>query len=189
MKQVYDGYAHNDPRVKIDYTDVANKDRWTKTWVAVVTNKALFQLCEGEPYVTWTADDVCVHPKKLEILVKFLENHPNESMVAGQLQMYDRKGKVLNTLGGKTYKSASCMLDWVQPMMRRMLIDKVGRLQEYPFTVLLDARYWTSIARLGVHACGIPLVLDKMPSYTKQTCKIPAKRAKGLAWRDHGVMP
>lgn len=178
MKKIYEEYAQKDSRVRVDYTNVPNNDRWKKVWVAVVTNKCLFKVCEREPYVVFMADDNWMHPKKLETLVTFLDQHPHEGMVAGKLQVYGRNGRVLQTFGGVTVANAFCRLDFVQPMIRRKVIDKVPRFQEMPFNPLVDARFWQSIARLGVRACGVPTVLDRMPGYTKQTCMNPTKRAR-----------
>jgi len=172
MQQIYSQYS--DSRIKIDRTEVPNEDREKFTapgccswnWTAVVANKALFtELSEKEPYVVLTADDDYMMPNKLEVLASFLDNHPEASMVSGVMEIISSDGIVTRSHGGVNYKSATENIDWVQPMYRRGLLDKIGTIPtEDPATI--DVVLFNLVAELTDCCYGIPIVLDRHPAFT-----------------------
>jgi len=172
MREIYVQYAEDDPRIKIDHTEVNNSDRYEKWWCAVVINKALFELSEGEPYIIMSVDDGIMMPRKLEVLAEFLDTHPDVSMVAGMLEIVSGKnheGKVWRRHGGEKYRSGCGKIDFLQPMYRRELIDKTGELNTKMGPTPLDIAYFHSVSKFhnGVH--GVPVVLDRSLSYTYGT--------------------
>lgn len=172
MKEIYEKFAEKDARIKIDHIEVTNSERASKgRWVILVSvvNKAVFDLSENEPYVTFSTDDDLMMPNKLEVLTRFLDEHPEASMVAGVMEVIDDNGNVTRKIGGCDHPSGYGALDWLQPMYRRELLNKVGRLKFTKETKWLDASFFTIVAKChnGVH--GIPVTLDKQYARTKGT--------------------
>ncbi len=183
MREIYVRYAENDHRIKVDHTEVNNEDRYNKWWCAVVINKALFELSEGEPYVVMSVDDSIMMPQKLECLADFLDTHPDASMVAGILEIISGKnheGAVSSRNGGKKYENGCNVIDFLQPMYRRELIDKTGRLNTKMTPMPLDIEYFRRASKFhnGVH--GVPVALDRALSYTYGTRHNKIWRGKAL---------
>jgi hypothetical protein len=178
MTRVYTYYAEKDSRVRVDYTDVANSERWAYSWVSVVTNKAVFKLGATEEFVTFLSDDTVMFPRKLEILRKCLVRHPTEKCYAGKLNIYDKQGKVIGVLGGKDYTCAKCQLDWVQPLYKRALLEQIGPLPEPYVLQCPDMWLFGQIALRRIVMRGVDVVLDKMPSWTKRVRLNPELKAK-----------
>jgi len=97
---------------------------------------------------------------KLEVLTAFLDKHPEAQAVAGVLEFVDDRGKILHRLGGVNYSCAANMIDWCQPMFRRTLIDKIGKLAEHTIANA-DADYFMRLTNNAIIMYGSPLVLDQ----------------------------
>lgn len=169
MQQVYLQYP--DSRIKIDHTEVPLQDRYKKIWIAVVTNKALFtELSEKEPYVVLSTDDDLMMPNKLELLTNFLDTHPEANMVSGVMELINPDGKPIRWNGGANYRSAAARIDWMQPMYRRGLLDKIGMLPtEMPLPPpggSLDIVLFHRAAEITDCCYGIPVALDRQPELT-----------------------
>lgn len=182
MNEIYTYYSKRDSRIVVDCLEVPNEARWIKPWVSVVTNRALFKLSEKEPFVVLSADDCYLMPKKLEILRTYLLKHASEMCVAGKCEVYDRKGKTVNVLGGKDFQCARNMLDWVQPMFRREILEYVMPLPEKLGYGSPDGYLYGMIgakcASKWAIMRGLNVTLDKVPKWTKQTYFTPALKAK-----------
>ena len=163
MQQIYSQYL--DKRIIVDHTQIADTDRPLKA-LATVTNKALFTLSEKEPYVVLSADDDIMMPNKLEVLSSFLDTHPEVSMVSGIMELMDANGSVARCFGGVNCKSAAGYINWLQPMYRRQLLDKIGMLPMDNSPDALDFRLFLKVALLTECCYGIPIVLDRTSVFT-----------------------
>ena len=177
MRNIYEKYAKTDPRIIIDHTNVPNEQRYKKWWCAIVTNKALFQLSKGEPYVVFTADDCVMMPNKLEVLSNFLDTHPEAQMVSGGLHTLHDDGSI-GKFGIDVVKlSGLNTIDWVQPMFRRELINKIGKLDEPMGDPSLDGLFFTRIAK---HA--------KVYGFTPWTClDVTSNRTHGTRHKEKWI--
>jgi len=160
MKEIYTQFAKSDNRIMFDHTEAVDLLRLRKHYVCIVTNKALFQLSQHEPYVVLTCDDIILNPQKLEILSSFLDKHGEYDIASGILEITDDRGKAIQRLGGFSLSCAANMLDWCQPMYRRLLIDKVGKFAE-DIVPNADADYYERVAKVTDKVFGIPVVLDQ----------------------------
>jgi len=159
MNKVYMEFAKDDSRIVIDHTEAVDSLRLKHHYVCIVTNKALFELHQHEPYVVMTCDDIVMLPQKLEILSSFLDKHGEYDIASGILEITDDRGKAIQRLGGFSLSCAANMLDWCQPMYRRTLIEVVGKLAEHT-VANADADYFERIAKVTEKVFGIPVVLD-----------------------------
>jgi len=160
MKEIYSQYAKNDGRIKIDHMRVDDRLRFKTWYVSVVTNKALFEISEQEPYVVLTTDDNVMMPNKLEVLSKFLDSHPEASIVAGVMKIIDGKGQEWRRYGGTNVNWGVNFLDWCQPMYRRSLINKVGRFVTQG-SISIDKEYYKRVAKFAKPIFGIGITLDR----------------------------
>ena len=143
MRKVYEKYEH-DPRIIVDYTEVPTYImRVVFDMVAYVTNKAIFDLGGTEDYITFTANDVVLHPDKIKNIIHIFDSHPNENIICCG--------------AGRNFppnKSASCQLDWTHFMGTRRLMKQLGRICEFrgecpSWWWAPDAWLWTMIANQG----------------------------------------
>lgn len=169
MEEIYVQYAKDDPRILIDHTDVKNEERLQKQWICIVTNKAVYKLDGSEPFICLTNDDIYLCPNKLEVLHDYLVQHEEAEAVAGRFELLNDEGACVQTFGGGSYANAYNQLDWVQPMYRRTLLEKIGFFPEEPFTVPTDVQIWVRITKLGVVIYGVSDVLDKTYTRTRNT--------------------
>ena len=160
MREIYEGFSKSDCRIVFDHTEAVDLLRLRKHYVCIVTNKALFQLSQHEPYVVLTCDDIIMMPQKLEILSSLLDTHGEYDIVSGILELVDDRGKIVQRLGGFSLKCAANMLDWCQPMYRRTLIEKVGKFAE-DTVPNADADYYERLAKVTDKVFGIPVALDQ----------------------------
>ena len=163
MEQIYSQIL--DKRITVDHTQIVDTDRPLKS-LAIVTNKALFTLSEKEPYVVISADDDIMMPNKLEVLSSFLDTYLQSSMVSGILEMMNANGSVAQCFGGANCKSAAGYLNWLQPMYRRELFDKMGMLPMDNSPQALDFRLFLNAALVTECCYGIPIVLDRTSVFT-----------------------
>ena len=174
MKEVYSKYACEDERILIDHTHVENSDRRKYVWIGVVTNKALYKLSQKEPYVVVSCDDDYMVHSKLEILSRYLDNHPGADMVSGIMHLIDDNGKTIQTFGGTHIACGSCAIDWMQPMWRRTLLERVGPLfEKVTFrpsggVLSIDAEMFVKAATLTPYVHGVPHILDRQPARYKK---------------------
>jgi len=160
MNKVYMQFAKDNSRIVIDHIEAVDSLRLEHHYTCIVTNKALFELHQHEPYVVMTCDDIVMLPQKLEILSNFLDSHGEVDVVAGILYLVDDHERILQRLGGFSLGCAANMLDWCQPMYRRTLINMVGMFAEHT-VANADADYFTRIAKVTDKVFGIPVVLDQ----------------------------
>lgn len=170
MREIYARYTKNDPRIKVDHTHVENSERYSKPWLKIVYNKAVFKLLNKEPYVQLSADDDYMMPNKLEVLSGYLDRYPEISVVAGIMHVVDENGNVWSIGPGRGHRTGRGVMDWMQPMFRREVLIKAGPLLEDRGVHWLhgsDLELWDKAAKFhnGVH--GIDIVLDRQPSWTK----------------------
>lgn len=179
MNEIYMNYAKSDSRIKVDHTHVENEERFTKWWHDIVTVKALFgSLSMDEAYVVFATDDGLMAPNKLEILSNFLDGHQEAGFVGGVLEIINDNGAVLTRIGGRTLDDASCNFDWMQPMWRRLLLQKI-----YPKEGLQQTGKQCGIGTVDLtlfnlavpftKAYGIPITLDKQYNRTRHVWLTP----------------
>ena len=160
MNQIYMQFVKDDSRIVVDHTVAEDRLRLEKHYTCIVTNKALFELSQNEPYVVVTCDDIIMMEDKLQLLANFLDTHPQAQVVSGMLQIIGEYGSAVGLLGGANHFCAANMIDWCQPMFRRTLIEEVGKFAEHT-VVNADADYFIRISQLGHIMYGIPLALDQ----------------------------
>lgn len=143
-------YAKEDNRIKIFYED-------TLIHQGVAYNKLMFDYSErDEQYIMFCADDIMLHPRKLEYLTEYLDNHPDHSIICGLWAVINREGGLIEAHGDWTYlDNANCAMNLTQPLIRRSIIDRTGPMEQVIAPLCPDAVYWIHIAlRTGAKFYG-----------------------------------
>lgn len=84
-RQVLDEYARRDSRVRVIHKD--------NEGIPSTVNRG-WRESRGK-YVTWTSDDNRYHATSIEVMVAFLESHPDVAMVYTDCRHIDGEGKVI----------------------------------------------------------------------------------------------
>lgn len=137
-----------DPRVKLFFSDVQNKDRLKMCRYAVQINKAL-RIGE-EPLITYLTDDAGMYPNKLYDMVYWMDHNPNLNVCYGNQKVIKNDMMIFGRGGFGVITSPACVLDHNQIMFRRRILEKVGFWSEdasHPGDK--DAVWFTSVARHG----------------------------------------
>jgi len=146
IKKTLESYMRRDLRIKAFFENKLIHQ-------GIAYNKMIFELSQkNEKYVLFAADDIIMHPKKLEYLVNYLERNPEHQAICG---MWVAKNGGTEAHGDfYSVDLAACVINLVQPMMRRSLIDRVGPMEQIVAGLCPDAVYWHQIARLKVKIYG-----------------------------------
>lgn len=141
-QQVIHPYLH-DSRVQYYRSEVKNADRHKKTRYAVLINLAL-SWARGE-YISYITDDNYFHAKRLEVMSRFLDQHPDVQTVysAQQITELDKNCKPLNTYTRRTegvLAKAAARVDHCSVMHRRKILDII--YEKYGNYWDEDPKYW-----------------------------------------------
>lgn len=156
-----------DPRIKL----IANEKNLGQTRAL----NAGLKVCRGRLIARMDADDIAV-AKRLELQVKFLEEHPNIAAVGGWCQDINAEGKLLRMYRTATdhrvikYYLISCgdLTEWTithpTVMMRSEVFGKIGFYKEEPggeYNYPQDYEYWRRMIAHGYAIANMPEVLLK----------------------------
>ena len=156
-----------DPKIKIFYED-------NFMHVGEAYYRLSVELSDkDEEYSLFYADDSIMHPKKLEILVDFMDKHSEADMAGGQLCLdgtFEKQGwdGTPGPGGFGEISCASCQFNFIQPLIRRKIIDTIGkwRTVETNSPQIADSTYWLQVSEkgftkiYGAAALGINFCLD-----------------------------
>lgn len=137
-KQVISRYL-SDPRVVYLQTGVAEADRYKSCRYAAVINLAL-KRARGE-YVSYLCDDDIYYQRRLELMAKYLDEHPDVYVVYGAQRLKWLSGTIIplkkvRPTVGVTWQAAG-KVDHNSIMHRKSCSDRVGGWDE-------DKKYWHS---------------------------------------------
>lgn len=116
-------------------TRVKEEDRWKTCRYATLINMAL-KIAKGE-YITYLCHDDIYYPRRLEVMVKTLEQNPNYFIVYGKQKSVRLSGRLLGIpygirkTVGITWKAAG-KVDLNSIMHRRVCSDMVGGWDDDP---------------------------------------------------------
>ncbi len=115
-----------------------------------------FSQAKGD-YLTYTSDDNCFRPQALEVMVDFLESHPEFDIVYCDFTTIDAEGRPLNNISvqqpEKVFKGnihGACFL------FRRAVFEKLGGYNE-EFMLAQDYDFWL---RASIYFRSQPLHQD-----------------------------
>lgn len=132
-RRVLENYFKN-PKIIYLQTGVAKGNRYKTCRYATVINLAL-KIARGE-FVTYLCDDDIYYPRRLEVMVKTLEENPDYFIVYGSQQLRWLSGtviplkKIRRTCG--VLWQAAGKVDHNSIMHRRVCLDKVGFWEDQP---------------------------------------------------------
>lgn len=129
----------DDPRIVYLQTDIPEADRYQTCRYAAVINQGL-KIAQGE-YISYLCDDDIYYPRRLEVMAKYLDEHPEANIVYGAQRLKWKSGtfiplKRVRPTVGVTWRAAG-QVDHNSVMHRRICSDKVGGWDD-------DKKYWHS---------------------------------------------
>lgn len=138
-------FAKKDQRIKI----ISNK----KNEKLPASLNIGFAVAKGK-YYTWTSDDNLFKPNALELMCKYLDDHPDIDLVSMNADIINENGKVLHDFEA-SYTYQRCVEYLLQGcnigaafMYRKNIADKVGKYNTNTFCAE-DYDYWCRIALKG----------------------------------------
>ena len=138
-------------------------------------------MLKEEQYVMFCSDDVILIPNKLELLHNFLLANPDKHMVCGILHVLEGNTPVITFGNFEWHHTGSCVINLCQPMMRRRIINEVGKfrvLDAYGATGP-DADYFSMIAERGYKLYSVQVPLDITQRRTYANYELWLQSTKG----------
>lgn len=177
VKQVLRRYK--DPRIKLWFSDVKNKDRTRTCRYAVLINKGLRM--GSEPLITMLTDDCGMYRNKLADMVRYMQSHPKVDICYGNQQLTQlthrqqyEKIHVRGTFGVVTRPGG--VLDHNQIMFRRRILAKVGYWDESAAHWCdKDAVWFNVIASKGYKFHPVNKLTDWMIMHPKRVTEFAVK--------------
>lgn len=97
IKRILDTY--NDSRITKYFSNISESDRYKTARYATLINQA-FPMSTGQ-YITYLVDDDKFYPERLEILVEYMDSHPDHQVVYHALDNIDASSKSAGVRGVK----------------------------------------------------------------------------------------
>lgn len=151
--------------IRVIRSTVSPEDRKKTTRYATMVNIGLKE-AQGE-YIAYLCDDDYFEPTKLELMVKYLDEHPEVSVVYGKQRIVQLvNGQEVPYAGifreaTEVKTNASCQVDHSSVMMRRNLVEKVGYWDDDPgWWGSADGVYWDKLNQAGFYFYPIDVVTD-----------------------------
>lgn len=128
-----DGSTDSTPMILKDY---GNKIRWKSQknrGQASALNTGM-KMAKGEYIAYLDADDICL-PERLEIQVKYLDEHPDVGLVYADFYQIDENNNILRTIKSQPFDDFLLLQQWSfiarsTVMHRRACFDEVGVFDE-----------------------------------------------------------
>ncbi|WP_096199086.1 glycosyltransferase family 2 protein [Bacillus sp. FJAT-45350] len=127
-QKIIESYLH-DSRIKYFRSNIKSTiERVQKTRYAVLINEALRKV-EGE-YISYATDDNIYLPKRLEIMVDYLDNNPSIPIVysSSKTTHVDKNGSTTHQIERKAIVNqwlASCVIDHCSIMHRKGILKEI----------------------------------------------------------------
>ena len=152
---------YKDERIKIFYEDKLIHQ-------GAAYNRLMFTCSDrDEEFVAFAADDVLMNPKKIKLLVNYLNNHPNHHIICGIFGTESYRHGDFNVTN-----NAASVMNIAQPLMRKKVIDHVGPIGgTVSGAGCPDMWYWTQMSKknykfYGAKALGTQEAMDKSKDRT-----------------------
>lgn len=113
-------------KITLYFTDTKDEDRIKCWWLSVLINIAM--KIGKEDLISVMTDDEWYEPKRLEYMVKFLDDHPEVEICYCSQECKFENGDILTRrmTGNEPMITGACNIDHNQIMWRRTLSEKVG---------------------------------------------------------------
>lgn len=153
----------NHPKIIFYKSDVKNEDRTKTVRYADMINIG-FTMLHGE-FVTYLCDDDYFFPNRLEVMVNYLDEHPEVSVVYGRqrmIRMFDDREIASSTRDAeKVLQFPNTLVDHSSVMHRASCIKVVGNWpNDKHLWGAADGAYWEKLAKAGFYFYPIQKVLD-----------------------------
>jgi glycosyltransferase involved in cell wall biosynthesis len=144
---VDDGSTEETKEILSNYSDprIHRLDHSTNRGLPAALNTG-FSYSHGD-FLTWTSDDNLYVNSAIEVMVGFLENHPEVGLVRAQYWEIDDQGKIIRLLDPGPIENLKDM-DTIGAcfMYRRSVYEKIGSYNENA-RLVEDYEYWLRVSQ------------------------------------------